>query len=156
MGDLKSSVDDAWKHRDCPELLVKKFQEIFEDYHDDPVYLFEYANALDFLGKEVEAIPLYQRSIALGISGIMRVKAEIQLGSSLSIIGDNEGAISILSKVQEETRDPAALIFLCIALLRSGEIRKSLKTALIFILKGNHGLSPEYERTLLNYIDEID
>ena len=49
MGDLKSIVDDAWKHRDCPELLVKKFQEIFEDYHDDPVYLFEYANALDFL-----------------------------------------------------------------------------------------------------------
>ena len=137
-------------------MLLKKFQEVFEDYSGNTVYLFEYANALDFLGKESEAIPLYQRAIKLGISGKKKIQAEIQLGSSFSVIGENESAIAILIRVQKETRDPAALIFLCIALFRSGETKRSLKTALNFILSGNQGLLPEYKRSLSQYIDEMD
>ncbi|MDA8143086.1 MAG: tetratricopeptide repeat protein [Thermoplasmatales archaeon] len=86
----------------------------------------------------------------------MKTQAEIQLGSSLSVTGQNESAIAILSRAQKETGDPAALIFLCIALFRSGKTKKSLKTPLSFILSGNQGLLPEYERTLSQYIDEID
>ncbi|EQD79794.1 hypothetical protein B1B_00024, partial [mine drainage metagenome] len=48
-------------------------QEVFEDYRGNAVYLFEYANALDFMGKEDEAIPLYQMAIKLGLSGKMKV-----------------------------------------------------------------------------------
>ncbi len=75
--------------------------------------------------------------------GKVKTQAEIQLGSSLSVTGENKGAISILSRVLKETGDPAALSFLCIALFRSGEIMKSLKTALNFNLSGNQGLTPE-------------
>ncbi len=120
------------------------------------MYFFEYASALDFLGKETEAIPLYQRALELGLSGKKKTQAEIQLGSSLSVTGRNESAISILSRVLKETVDPAALSFLCIALFRSGETMKSLKTALNFILSGNQGLIPEYERALSQYLDEMD
>ncbi|EQD74642.1 hypothetical protein B1B_02551 [mine drainage metagenome] len=130
MNDLNKIVEEAWKHRDTPEVLQKKFQEVFEDYRGNTVYLFEYASALDFLGKETEAIPLYQRAIKLGLSGKMKTRAEIQLWSSLSVTVENEDAIAILSRVQEETGDPAALSFLCIALFRSGETNKALKTAL--------------------------
>ncbi len=119
------------------------------------VYLFQYANTLDFLGKEAEAIPLYLKAIKLGLSGKMKTQAEIQLGSSLSVTGEHEKAIAILNRVQKETVDPAALAFLCIALFRSGEIKKALKTALIFIISGNQGLLPEYQRALLHYIDEM-
>ncbi|MHB1709694.1 MAG: tetratricopeptide repeat protein [Thermoplasmataceae archaeon] len=156
MSDLNKIIEEAWKHRDNPEAMLEKFQEVFEDYRENTVYLFEYANALDFLGKENEAIPLYQRAIKLGISGKMKTQAEIQLGSSLSVIGENESAIAILSKVQKEAGDPAALIFLCIALFRSGETKKSLKTALNFIMSGNQGLLPEYKRSLSQYLDEME
>ena len=156
MSDLNEIIEEAWKHQDNPELLLERFQEVFEDYRGNSVYLFEYANALDFLGKETEAIPLYQRALRLGISGKIKTQAEIQLGSSLSVTEQNESAIAILSRVQKETGDPAALIFLCIALFRSGEIKKSLKTALNFILSGNQGLLPEYKRSLSQYLDEID
>ncbi|MHB1493720.1 MAG: tetratricopeptide repeat protein [Thermoplasmataceae archaeon] len=156
MSYLNKIIEEAWKHKDNPELLLKKFQEVFEDYQEDSVYLFEYANALDFLGEEDEAIPLYQRAIELGISGKMKTQAEIQLGSSLSVTGKNEGAIGILSRVLEETEDPAALIFLCIALFRAGETKKSLKAALNFILSGGKGLLPEYKRSLSQYLEEID
>ena len=156
MSDLNKIIKEAWKHRDNPEVLLKKFQEVFEDYGGNTVYLFEYANALDFLGKENEAIPLYQKAIKLGISGKMKNQAEIQLGSSLSVTGENESAIAILSRVQKETGDPAAMMFLCIALFRSGETKKSLKTALNFILSSNQGLLPEYNGVLSQYLDEID
>ena len=91
--------------------------------------MFKYANALDFFGKETEAVPLYQMAIGLGLSVKMKTQAEIQLGSSLSVIGESESAIAILSGVYKETGDPAALAFLCIALFRSGELEKSIKEA---------------------------
>ena len=156
MNDLNKIIEDAWKSLDDPEEFLKKFQEVFEDYHRNAVYLFEYANALDFLEKENEAIPLYQRALEIGLSEKMKTQAEIQLGSSLSVIGENKSAVSILSRVLEETEDPAALLFLCIALFRSRELEKSLKTALKFILSGSQGLLPEYKRALSQYIDEID
>ena len=156
MNKLNKIVEEAWKHRENPEVLLGKFQEVFEDYSENAVYLFEYASALDFLGKETDAIPLYQMAIKLGLSKKIRTQAEIQLGSSLSVAGKNESATSILSRVLKETADPAALVFLCIALFRSGELEKSLKTALSFILSGNQGLLTEYKRALSQYIDEID
>ncbi len=155
MNDLNSIIENAWKYTGDPEKLIRTFQEVFDDYRENPIYFFEYANALDFLGKEAEAIPLYQQALSLGISGKLKVQTEIQLGSSLSVTGDNESAISTLDRVQKETEDPAALIFLCIALFRSGEIRKSLRTALGFILSGNQGLLPEYNRALMQYLEEI-
>ena len=156
MNDLNKIIEEAWKHRNNPEALLRKFQEVFEVYRGNAVYLFEYASALDFMGKEPAAIPLHQMAIELGLSGKMKTQAEIQLRSSLSVTGENESAIDILSKVNRETGEPAALIFLCIALFRSGELEKSLKTALIFTLSGNQGLLPEYKRALSQYLDEID
>ena len=78
------------------------------------------------------------------------------MGSSLSVTGKNESAVDILGRVYRETSDPAALTFLCIALFRHGELKKSLKAALGFIISGNQGLLPDYRRALSKYIDEID
>ncbi len=156
MNNLNKIIREAWKHSDTPDVLLKKFQEVFEDYCRNAIYLFEYASALDFLGKEPEAIPLYQKAIKLGLSGKMKTHAEIQLGSSLSVTGENEDAIAILRRVQEETGDPAALSFLCIALFRSGETNMALKTALNFILSGTQGPLLKYKNALLQYLDEID
>lgn len=156
MTNLNKILEEAWKHRDNPEDLLKTFQEVFEEYRGNAVYLYEYANALDFLGKENEAIPLYQNAIKLGLPEKMKTQAEIQLGSSLSIVGDNKTAIDILNRVYKKTGDPASLEFLCLSLYRSGELKKALKLALNFILSGDQGLLPEYKRALSEYLDEID
>ena len=155
MTKLDNIIEEAWKHREIPDKMRKAFQDSFETYKENPVYLFEYANALDFLGKESEAIPLYQNALAKGISGKLMRQAKIQLGSSLSVIGENEKAISILEEVMKDTGDPAALVFLCIALFRSGEAIKSLRKSLEFILSENRGLLPDYKMTLEHYLSEI-
>jgi tetratricopeptide (TPR) repeat protein len=155
MDDLNKIIEDAWKQKGNPEAMLKKFREVFKDYRGNVLYLVEYANALDFMGKEAEAIPIYKMAIRLGLTGKMKTRAEIQLGSSLSVTGENESAIDLLSKMNRGTGDPAALAFLCIALFRSGEIKRSLKTALSFILTANQGLIREYQRAISLYIDEI-
>lgn len=155
MDNLNNIIEEAWKHKDDRDIFLRKFQEVFDDYRENAVYLFEYANALDFAGKEIDAIPLYQKAIKSGLSGKMKTQAEIQLASSLSVTGKNADAIAILSRVQEDTGDPAAMVFLCIAMFRSGEIKKPLKAALSFILSMNNGLLPEYSKILSDYIDEL-
>ena len=155
MTKLDIIIEEAWKLREDPDKMRKAFQDSFEVYKENPLYLFEYANALDFLGKESEAIPLYQKALMKGISGKLMTQTKIQLGSSLSVIGENENAISILEEVLKETGDPAALIFLCIALFRSGEAIKSLRKSLEFILSENRDLLPEYKTAFELYLREI-
>lgn len=155
MKNLNNIVEEAWRYQDKPEIMLKMFQDAYNDFMGNAAYLFEYANVLDFLGKETEAIPLYQKAIKLGLPDKMKRQAEIQLGSSLSIKGEHESAIAILDKVYKETADPASLEFLCIALFRSGQTNKALKYALNFILSGNKGMLPEYSRALSEYVNEI-
>ena len=96
MKSLNNIIEEAWKYQDKPEIMLKIFQEPYDDFSENAAYLFEYANVLDFLGKETEAIPLYQKAIKLGLPGKMKIQAEMQLGSSLSVIGEHESAIAIL------------------------------------------------------------
>jgi tetratricopeptide (TPR) repeat protein len=155
MRNLNNIIEEAWKYQDKPEIMLKIFQEAYEDFSGNPAYLFEYANVLDFLDMETEAIPIYQKAIKLGLTGKMKIQAEIQLGSSLSVKGEHESAIAILDRVYKETADPASLEFLCIALFRSGKTDRALKHALNFILSGNQGMLPEYSRALSDYVNEI-
>ncbi|AGO60782.1 tetratricopeptide repeat protein [Ferroplasma acidarmanus] len=155
MKSLNNIIEEAWKYQDKPEIMLKIFQEPYDDFSENAAYLFEYANVLDFLGKETEAIPLYQKAIKLGLPGKMKIQAEMQLGSSLSVIGEHESAIAILDGVYKDTADPASLEFLCIALFRSGQADKALKYALNFILSSNQGMLPEYSRALSDYVNEI-
>jgi len=156
MKNLNNIIQEAWRYRDKPEIMLKMFQDAYNDFSGNAAYLFEYANVLDFLGKETEAIPLYQKAIKLGLTGKMKIQAEIQLGSSLSVKGEHESAIAILGRVYKETVDATSLEFLCIALFRSGQTNKALKQALNFILSGNQGLLPEYSRALSQYVNEIN
>ena len=155
MKNLNNITEEAWKYKDKPGIMSKIFQEAYNDFSGNAAYLFEYANVLDFLGKETEAIPLYQKAIKLGLPDKMKIRAEIQLGSSLTVKGEHESAIAILDRVYKETADPASLEFLCIALFRSGQTNVALKHALNFILSGNQGVLPEYSRALSDYVNEI-
>jgi len=69
MSELDKIIEEAWRNHDNPEVMLAKFKEVFNDYKNNAVFLFEYANALDFLGKEDEAVPLYRRALAMGLSG---------------------------------------------------------------------------------------
>jgi len=73
MADM--SFDDLVAHgwerarRDAPEATVTYFAELLAERPDDPRGLYEYASALDFADREVDAAPLYERALAIGLAG---------------------------------------------------------------------------------------
>jgi len=89
MKNLSNIIEKTWRCQDKPEIMLKIFQDAYEDFSKNSAYLFEYTNVLDFLGKETEAIPLYQKAIKVGLLGKMKIRAEIQLGSSLNVKGEH-------------------------------------------------------------------
>ena len=62
MRDLNFILENAWKYSDDPEKLIWTFQRVFEEYRENPIYLFEYANALDFpWERKVKRFPYINR-----------------------------------------------------------------------------------------------
>ncbi|MEM0156228.1 MAG: hypothetical protein QW597_06505 [Thermoplasmataceae archaeon] len=88
-------MEEAWRYRSRPEMMLKKCHEALKNYNGNPVELFEYANALNFLGRNSEEILLYRKALILGFLGIN------------GFWGKSEDY-------------PTTVIFLCIALFRSG------------------------------------
>lgn len=93
---------------------------------------FELASLHDYLGEEVQAIPLYKTALDSGtLSRAKRSEASIQLGSSLRNIGEPALAAKALNEVDPD--DPLyadAQAFLALALFDAGEESAALKTAL--------------------------
>ena len=50
-------IGEAWAYRGEPEVMLAKFQEFFEEFHWNAVYIFEYASALDLLRKQQRQSP---------------------------------------------------------------------------------------------------
>lgn len=131
-------MHSAWEHGDQPDKMIGIFRENLGRLSGETVFIFEYANALECLGMEGNAIPEYRKAIMTGLSGEWLLKAQIQLGSSLSVTGD-----------------PAALAFLCIALHRSGGSGRALRLSLEHFLAQGTGLLQNYSRALTHYTGKI-
>jgi tetratricopeptide (TPR) repeat protein len=91
---------------------------------------FELASVHDFLGLEQEAIPLYRKALELGLDGIARERAVIQLASSLRNVGKPLDAIDLLQRnnFSDETQK-AASVFLALAKFDIGDKAEALRLA---------------------------
>lgn len=119
---------------------------------EDPEALYEWASIHDFLGKEDQAVALYQQSLSLGLQGPRRPQAIVQLASSLRNIGEHASAIKLL---KEHPSDPvtgdAAQAFLALALHDSGRHDEALRVA----LKALASTLPLYRSSVSAYADEL-
>ncbi|HEU0239901.1 MAG TPA: tetratricopeptide repeat protein [Micromonosporaceae bacterium] len=117
---------------------------------DSPVAAFERGGARDSTGDPAAAIVLYRRALDLGLSGIRRRRAVVQLASSLRNLGDVAGSVALLSAERDagsDELDDAVRAFLALALVDSGREREAAAIAL-------ETLAPHlvrYQRSLANY-----
>src|SRR5689334_4864770 len=89
------------------------------------------ACAHDQRGEEAEAIPDYERALALGLPPEERWQALLGLGSSLRNVGRHEESVRLLRAAVAEFPDQAALqAFLALALCSHGEGRAAVVTLL--------------------------
>lgn len=97
----------------------------------EAVRRYERASLHDFLGEEVEAIPLYRGALDAGLTGERRSACIIQLASSLRNVGDASGALALLHRFPDT--DPladAARAFEALALFSDQKPAPALRTAL--------------------------
>ena len=127
-------VADFWKTVDdgkAAEMLAKMKSLVSELEPNDPDGLFEWASIHDFLGLEADAIPIYERALESGLTGLKSQKAVIQLASSLRNIGKASEAVVLLETNSfDDEMAVAAKAFLALAYLDSGNPEKALGLAL--------------------------
>lgn len=115
------------------------------------VELYERAGEHDSAGREDEAIPLYEQALAAGLSGELRARCLLQLGSSLRNVDRVEEAVALLADARREFPDFRPLrAFLALALHSAGRDRDALRELLEAI--ADEG---EYAKSLRAYAAEL-
>ncbi|MDG4823293.1 tetratricopeptide repeat protein [Asanoa sp. WMMD1127] len=118
------------------------------------VGLFERACAWDSTGHSDRAVPLYREALAVGLTGIRRRRAVIQLASSLRNVGRVEESVALLTAERDagsDELDDAVAGFLALALVEAGREREAASLALAALAPH----LPRYQRSLGNYAQTL-
>jgi tetratricopeptide (TPR) repeat protein len=117
---------------------------------DSPIRQFELGSAFDSTGHSDEAVPRYREALALGLEGIRRRRAVIQLASSLRNLGRAGESASMLAAERarrSDELDDAVSAFLALALADTSREREALAIALEALAPH----LPRYQRSVGNY-----
>jgi cyanophycin synthetase len=99
------------------------------DAPDDARLAFEYAGALDRLGRQRDAVPLYRRAVG-GLREPRRTRARVRLAAGLRALGEPSAALSELDGVLAEHPSDAAAAFRALVLHDLGRQEEALRQAL--------------------------
>lgn len=154
-------VDPVWERRiaelwasfdekEPAQFLAEIRALIGEAPLDHPAALFELASALDSLGQEQQAEPLYRAALEGGLDPYRRRRAVIQHASTLRNLGKAAEAVARLHHERGEPPDElddAVAAFLALSLFDAGEPREALAVALNALAPH----LPRYRTSLANY-----
>ncbi|MGI8714457.1 MAG: tetratricopeptide repeat protein [Solirubrobacteraceae bacterium] len=115
---------------------------------------FERGAARDSTGHPDLAVPLYREALAVGLTGLRRRRATIQLASSLRNLGDADESLALLRAERDQPSDElddAVTGFLALALADHGREREALTLALTALAPH----LPRYQRSLANYAADL-
>jgi tetratricopeptide (TPR) repeat protein len=146
-------VSDLWAAlEDLPEaeFLARIEQLVAERPADDAAAAFERASALDSTGHSDLAVPLYRRAVDLGLTGLRRRRAVIQMASSLRNLDRASESVALLTPeldAASDELDDAVRAFLALALVDVGREREAVALALAALAPH----LPRYQRSVTNY-----
>jgi len=128
----------------------------------DPKAWFELAGCLDYLGREAEALPHYERAFAAGLERLPasdQPRLFLQWGSALRNLGRFEDSEAVLMKGARRFPEMKAMkAFLALTQYTRGNFRGAAQ-ALFVLLHSKHpedASLAEHARTLDWYIDHLD
>jgi hypothetical protein len=132
------------------EFLERIEQLVAELPPGDPAGLFERACAQDSTGHSDLAVPLYERALQAGLTGIRRRRAVIQMASSLRNVGDSQRSVALLTEelqAPSDELDDAVKTVLALALTDVGREREAVSIA-VGALAAH---LPRYQRSMAAY-----
>jgi tetratricopeptide (TPR) repeat protein len=156
--DWESIVAVGWSFADDVPRFIEYFQDIANQNRASARTIFELANALDYLGREAEAIPQYKEALRLELPTECQAYALIQLGSSLRNVGRANEAIELLAEAEHTFPEYSSIsIFLGLSLYIEGRYAEALKTVMEAMVRNVRTADMQhYTREMENYIREIE
>lgn len=151
--DWEARLAELWvslDERDEAEFRAEIDKLTAELPDGDAVALFERACAFDSTGHSDKAVPLYEQALRIGLKGIRRRRATIQMASSLRNLGQSERSVQLLTAERaqgSDELDDAVSAFLALALTDIGRAREGVAIAVEALAPH----LPRYQRSSANY-----
>jgi tetratricopeptide (TPR) repeat protein len=156
MHDWQDRVDAVWASAEQlgDAEVVRRIDALAAERPvDDPIATFERAGARDSAGLESEAEELYRRALAIGLDGSERVRAHIQLASTIRNLGRPGEAIELLDAIEPDAGElsDAVAAFRALALFSTGDATLAASVALEALARH----LPRYRVSVAAYAAEL-
>ena len=140
-----------------PEDAMQILKALLQTYPNDPDINYQMAWTCDFMGKESEAVPFYEKAIANGLKED-RSGAMLGLGSTYRCLGDYEKSLKIFDQAIKEFPENRSLkVFRALTLYNLGQSEESVSQLLIQLLDTTEDETiKSYERALRFYSDKLN
>ena len=133
-------------------------KQLTQEYPDDPVLHYQCAWSFDVLGQEKEAIPFYERAIALRLRGEDLKGAYLGLGSTYRTIGEYAKSKDVLmAGIRAFPQDNALKTFYAMTLYNLGEHATAME--LLLTLLADSSSDPDvmaYRKAIKLYAGNLD
>jgi tetratricopeptide (TPR) repeat protein len=153
--ELTEAIQCGWEtaDADAPEPTVTYFRDLLAQHPRDRHALFAYASALDFAGREADAVPAYERAFAAGLDGDDLRQGLIQYGSTLRNLGRFDDALTALRQADDQFPGLASVkVFLALALASAGRCPEAVQTLITLAVdRINSDELQQYQRALRSY-----
>ncbi len=130
---MSDTLEHAIRLREAGQLEEARYLllRLLERNLEDPAVNYQCAWVHDRMGREREAIPLYERAISRGLAGGDLEGATLSLGSSYRAVGDHAKAADILrAGVARSPQNRAMQVFLAMALYNIVEQERAMEILL--------------------------
>lgn len=145
------------RHGGQIEGVLDQLQSLAAEYPHVAEIAYQLAWTLDSLGREAEALPHYEKAIALGLPPNEQSGALIGLGSTLRNLGHLDRAAEVLeSGILQFPDQPEFEAFLALVRHDQGRPTEALQLAMGLVL--DHAEDPgitSYQRALRHYVNEL-
>lgn len=133
--ELEAEIREGWS-MPTAEARRAALRELHESHPADPRLQYEYAGVLDGMGDEAGAIPLYEAALAGGLVEPHRHRAQLQLASSLRVVGRPAESLEVLGQVHPIRQNhTATALFQALSRADLGEERQALADLLRLVLE---------------------
>lgn len=134
---------------------IAYFTALAARFPDSARAQFEAGGAYDFDGQESEAVPFYERAIALGLPAEDQPRVAVQLGSTLRNLGRYDESLAVLENgIRQFPHYRALRAFLALTLVTMGKGEMAVAT-LLDTLIDMPGPLEAYTRSLRAYAAEL-
>jgi tetratricopeptide (TPR) repeat protein len=160
MSDMNSRLAEAISLREGGKLEQARalLLDLVAEHPDNSTVNYQCAWSHDVLGLEHEAVPFYERAIALGLGDDELEGALLGLGSTYRCLGEYQKASETLSRGATQFPGQRSFeVFLAMALYNTGAHAQAIERLLRALAETSADESIQrYKRAILFYSDKLD